>query len=38
MTNPVSSAATQPPHVPTLLWAGGAIVVALIVYHLIHKH
>lgn len=37
MTNPLSSAA-QPPHTPTLVWAGGIFLVLLVVYHLIHRH
>lgn len=37
MTNPMTSA-TQPPHIPTLVWAGGLILVVVVVYHLIHRH
>jgi uncharacterized membrane protein YjfL (UPF0719 family) len=38
MTNPLAGATSQPPHVPTLVWAVGGFVVLLIAYHVIHKH
>lgn len=37
MTNPLSSA-SQPPHVPTLVWGLGGVLVIIVLYHLVHRH
>lgn len=37
MTSPIASIKAQGPHYPTLVYAVGAALVFLVLYHLVHK-
>jgi hypothetical protein len=38
MTMPSSAGGVQKPHIPTVMWAVGAALVLIVLYHLIHRH